>query len=90
MLAGNPITTKPEPAMKINLAGLPAAMRKPIWNWMLKHRPAVCEWLGGEQCKMIREGMNAAPVLDLNQADLNQAETDDLMRLIPGLSRYAI
>jgi len=84
MLAGT-IIEHEEPALNINLAGLPAAMRRPVWDWMLVHRPAVCEWLGGDQCKMMRTEMEAVPVLDLNQK-----EADALMQQIPGLARYAI
>jgi len=87
MLAGTIIEQK-VPVLNINLSGLPAAMRRPVWDWMLEHRPAVCEWLKGDQCMMFKDTFNdigCTPVLDLNQK-----EADALMQQIPGLARYAI
>jgi len=84
MLPGT-LTQQPEAALNINLALLPIKLRKPVWKWMLKHRPAVCEWMQGEQCQMMRGMMNATPVLNLNET-----EADDLLTQIPGLTRYAI
>jgi len=88
MLPGTARAPKQTPALNIDLSRLPGDMRRPIWNWMLEHRPAVCEWLGGDQCKMMRESFSdfgCAPVLDLSRE-----EADELMARIPGLSRYAI
>ncbi len=84
MLPGNIIKRDEPAAMQINLVMLPKAYRQPVWEWMQKHRPAVCEWLGGDQCKMMRAMMDAAPVLDLNTT-----EAEALLKQLPGLARYA-
>jgi len=87
-LPGKACDIPQQPELQINLAGLPHELRKPVWNWMLKHRPAICEWIQGDQCTLMRKTFNdigCAPVLDLNEA-----EADELLTQFPGLTRYAI
>jgi len=85
MLPGQ-ITARPsQPSLQINLVMLPKAYRQPVANWMKTHRPSVYAWLGGDQCKMMRSMMDAAPILQLNDSEANE-----LLQQLPGLSRYAI
>ena len=84
MLPGTIAQPEQQPAMQIDLVRLPKAYRQPVADWMKIHRPTVYEWLGGDQCKMIRAMMDAAPVLALTES-----EAADLIHQLPGLSRYA-
>jgi len=84
MLPGQ-VTETDQPALEIDLVMLPKAYRQPVADWMKINRPAVYEWLGGDQCKMMRAMMDAAPVLDLNEQ-----EVQELMQQLPGLARFAV
>ena len=84
MLPGH-IIEKEQPALEIDLVRLPKAYRQPIADWMKVHRPSVYEWLGGDQCKMMRAMMGAAPVLALNEQ-----EVQELMQQLRGLARCAV
>jgi len=71
------------PDLEINLGRLPIAFRKPVWAWMQKNQPAVCEFIGGEQCKMIRSEMHAYPMLSLHPS-----EAVKIFKQVPGLERF--